>query len=730
MKIIVLGGGPGGLYCSLLLKKANPALDITVIERNPFNATYGWGVVFSDRTLASFREADYPTFKEITDQFVLWEAIDIWYRNERIQCGGHIFTGMSRRVLLNILQNRCRELDVMVKFETDIIEVKTLTENGDYDLFIAADGVNSLTRKVYADVFKPNLEVGKAKFVWFGTDKVFDAFTFIFRENEHGLFQAHAYPFEGTTSTFIIECEEETWLRAGLDKMDEAANIAYCQKLFADNLGHHRLLSNRSLWVNFATVKNKTWHHGKIVLLGDAAHTAHFSIGSGTKLAMDGAIAFANAFEQHPNNLEAALNDYELERRPRVEGLQEAAKVSQAYFEEVKKYLHLEPMQFAFYLLTRSGRISYDNLRLRDPYFVDTIDRWFAASSAMSGAPAQASHSFSLLEAGVAPPPMFNSLQMRGMSLPNRVVLSPAPTYSANEGLPNETHLAQLKRRALSGAALVMTELAAVSPEGRITPGCAGLYSAEHATAWTRMVELIHTTSSAKAALQLAHAGPRGSTRPRLAGLDRPLPAGNWPLLSASAIPYTPISQIPKAMDRTDMDKVCDDFVRAADMGNTAGFDLLQLHFGHGYLLATFISPLTNKRDDAYGGSLENRMRFPLEIFEAVRAVWPKDKPISVAFSATDWVKGGLSDAEATAVAGLFKAHGCDLIEVLAGQTTLAAKPTYDPGFLTPLSDRIRNEAEIKTMVAGNLTTTGEVNSILASGRADLCIMSPLHIAS
>lgn len=717
MKITIIGGGPGGLYSGLLLKKADPTRDVTIIERNPRNATYGWGVVFSDRTLNSFREADYKSYQEITDQFVIWSAIDIWYQGRLMRCDGHAFAGLARKRLLNILQDRCQELGVKLKFETEF-EVDNLARLTDTDLIVAADGINSKIREVYAEVFQPQLEAGKAKYIWYGTDKVFDSFTFIFRENEHGLFQVHAYPFDGTTGTFIIECTEETWRKAGLDQADEAASIAYCERLFAEDLGSHRLMSNNSKWINFIRVKNKVWHHHNIVLLGDAVHTAHFSIGSGTKLAMEDAIAFANAFERY-DDLEAALDEYELERKPVVEILQRAALESRTYFENVNRYIHLEPEQFAFYLLTRSGRISYDNLRLRDPYFVQAVDHWFAAST---------SAGMDQNRLIIAAPPLFNPLKLREMTLANRAVLSPTSSHAAVEGLPAETHADQLICRAQGGTSLVMTEPTAVSAAGRITPGDTGLYTEDHLAAWRSIVETIHQTTPAQIALQLGHAGRRGSTRPRSEGLDRPLREGNWPLISASPLPYTPASQLPKAMDRADLDRVRDDFVRAADMARQAGFDLLQLHFAQGYLLASFISPLTNRRQDEYGGSLENRLRFPLDVFDAVRAVWPAGKPISVAISATDWAAGGLDVDEAVCIAGEFKAHGCDLIHVLAGQTTPNAKPVYGSGFLIPFSDWVRNNAHVPTMTSGNITTTDQLNTILAAGRADLCLMNPLQL--
>ena len=466
MKIVTLGAGPGGLYCSLLLKKANPKLDITVIERNPHDATYGWGVVFSDRTLNSFREADYKSYKAITDQFVIWDAIDVFYQGEMVRCGGHIFAGMARRELLLVLQERCRELGVNLQFDT---EVEDLAQFAGCDLIIACDGVNSMIRKTYEDIFKPDLAVGQAKFVWFGTHRVFDSFTFIFRENEHGLFQVHAYPFDGNTSTFIVECAEDVWLRAGLDQAGEAESIAYCEKLFAADLHGHSLLSNRSLWINFITVKNKTWRYKNVVLLGDSAHTAHFSIGSGTKLAMEDAIALANAFEQHGADLETAFKNYEAERRPRVDLLQAAAIESQSYFENVKRYTHLDPLQFTFHLLTRSGRITYDNLRLRDPYYSESVDRWFTTKACLQEDDQAGSAPDRILT--IAPPPMFTPLQLRNMALANRVALSPVSTYSAREGLPDATHREQLIRRARSGVALIITEPTAVSANGRITAG-------------------------------------------------------------------------------------------------------------------------------------------------------------------------------------------------------------------------------------------------------------------
>lgn len=719
MKIVILGAGPAGLYSGLLIKKANPSHDITIIERNAADVTYGWGVVFSDRTLGSFQRADNKTYEQITDHFVIWDTIDVYYRGEKIRCGGHVIASISRKRLLNILQNRCRELGIALKFSC---EINDLAELDSSDLLIAADGLNSIVRKTYASIFKPNIEFGKARYIWLGANKVLDAFTFIFRENEHGLFQVHAYPFSGATSTFIVECDEASWIKAGLDKADEAESLAYCQQLLADNLDGATLLSNNSKWISFPTLKTQRWHHQNMVLLGDSAHTAHFSIGSGTKLAMEDAIALASALEQH-QDLETALNEYELERKAVVEVFQKAARESQAYFETIKRYLALDPMQFTFQLLTRSGRISYDDLRLRDPRFGDMVDRWATqkASSLLIGENSAEVHP----QAFFAPPPMFTPMRLRTLTLPNRLILSPLSSCSAFDGIPGEGYAEQMHKAALGCAGLVLTEPIAISADGRITPESTGIYDTSHVEAWKRIVEFIHAHTSTKVAIQLNHAGRRGSTRSRAEGLDRALRQGNWPLLSASPIPYTPYSQVPKEMNRADMDRVCHDFVLSARRAHEADFDLSQLHFGHGYLLASFISPLTNHRNDEYGGDIEHRMRFPLEVFDAVRAAWPQHKPISVAISVTDSAKGGFDVDDAVIVAQMLKAHRCDIIAVVAGQTTIDSEPAYGRGYLTPLSDRVRNEAGIPTMVGGYLTTSDEVNTILAAGRADLCIMNP-----
>jgi anthraniloyl-CoA monooxygenase len=717
LKIVSIGGGPAGLYLSILMKQADPAHDITVIERNRADDTFGFGVVFSDETVQNFAEADRPSYDAITQAFAHWTDIDIHYNGAVLTSTGHGFAGMSRKKMLNILQSRAQELGVNLKFETDVTD---LAPYRGADLILAADGVNSWIRAKYAEQFGPELDWRRNKFVWLGAKMQLPAFTFIFKQSQHGLFRVHAYQYDREYSTFIVECTEETWTRAGLDTADEDQTIAYCEALFRDELKGARLIKNRSLWRTFPTVKNRRWHHENIVLMGDAAHTAHFSIGSGTKLAMEDAIALADALRKY-SNVDTALDAYEAERRPGVDAVQRAAQVSLQWFEETERYFgRLEPIQFAFSMLTRSLRITHENLRIRDPKFVQQVDAWFAGKAA--------NQSGVNVPVEPAPPPMFTPFRLRDMVIPNRVVVSPMCQYSAEDGMPEDWHLVHIGSRALGGAGLVMTEMTDVSRDGRISPGCTGMYRQEHVAAWKRVVDFVRRHSPAKIGMQLAHAGRKGSTKLAWEGIDEPLADGNWQILAPSPIPYLAHSQVPKPMDRADMDQVRDDFVRAARMAEQAGFDIIELHFAHGYLLASFLSPLTNKRTDEYGGALEKRMRFPLEVFDAVRKVWPQAKPISVRISATDWMPDGFTPDDAVAVARALKAHGCDVIDVSAGQTVPEAKPVYGRLFQTPFADRVRHEADMPTMTVGNISSWSDVNSILAAGRADLCVLARAHL--
>jgi anthraniloyl-CoA monooxygenase len=721
MKITILGAGPAGLYAALLLKKNGPRAEVRVIERNPADATYGWGVVFSDRTLAAFQEADYTSYKAISESFVIWDTLAVRYRETEMRCGGHVIAGIARKRLLGILQDRCRELGVALEFER---EINDLADLGEYDLLIGADGVNGLTRRTYEQALGPKIKPGRAKFIWFGSDLLLDCFTFMFRVSEHGLFQVHAYPFTGDRSTFIVECSEETWRRAGLDQASEEESIAYCERLFAPDLRGARLLSNRSLWVSFQTLRTARWHTGNVVLLGDAVHTAHFSIGSGTKLAMEDSIALANALSQYPDrypDLERALSEYEMQRKPVVETLQAAAHESRVYFETLSRYLGLEPVPFTFNLLTRSGRVTYDDLRLLDPRFGELVDRW--CGSQVGGRGGQSRGGIALR---VASSPAFTPLRVRNVYVLNRIALHPELLGGGDKGIPpNAENWSPDVGPLHNGGGLLVTQAVAVSAQGRRTANCPGMYGEEQQNEWAENLTYIHEERG-KVCLALNHAGRRGATQfGTHTPPDRPLREGAWPLLAPSALPYTQKSQVPREMTREDMQRVREEFVGAAQRADAAGFDMVLLHMAHGYLLASFLSPLSNQRVDEYGGALESRLRFPLEVFDAARAIWPREKPLGVVLHADDCAPGGYTIDDAVAVARILKEHGCDLIQPLAGQTVPDGAPSYGPGFLTRYSDRIRNEAGIPTLVGGYLTTMNEVNTILAAGRADLCILSP-----
>ena len=718
MKVAVIGGGPAGLFASLLLRKSDLAHEVTVYERNRPEETFGFGVVFSDATEQALAQADTAVTAAMTAQSHRWDDIEIHYRGTVHRSGGHAFSGLSRKALLHILADRCRELGVRLCFQREIPDPEPLRAA---DLVVAADGANSTVRERYRDRFGPSVDVRPNRFVWLGTTKPFPAFTFYFKEDRHGLWRAHVYQYEPGHATFIVEAREETWRAAGMDRAGEAETLAFCEALFAPELDGHRLLSNRSIWRAFPTIRNEHWHHENLVLLGDAAHTAHFSVGSGTKLAMEDAMALVTTLGREPD-LALALRAYEEARRPAVESLQRAAQASLQWFEETERYMDLDPLQFAFTLLTRSLRITHENLRVRDPAFVERIDRWFAEEAAREA------RVDAVAASACPPPPMFTPLRLRGLLLENRVAVSPMCQYSAEGGLPNDWHLVHLGTRAMGGAALVFTEMTDVSPEGRISPGCTGFYTPEQAAAWKRIVDFVHGNSRAKIALQLGHAGRKGSTQLSWEGENEPLPSGGWPILAPSALPYFPHSQVPREMSGADLERVRNEFARAARLAVDVGFDMLEIHAAHGYLLASFISPLTNRRTDRYGGSLENRMRFPLEVFDAVRAAWPEDRPISVRISAVDWHPEGHGPEDAVLVARMLKEHGCDVVDVSAGQTVPDQRPVYGRLFQTPFSDRIRHEVGIATMAVGNISSYADVNTILAAGRADLCLLARAHL--
>jgi anthraniloyl-CoA monooxygenase len=724
MRIAVVGGGPGGLYFAALTRQLDPSHEITVWERNAEDDTFGFGVVFSDETLGGIEHADPAIHEAMSREFARWDDIDIHYRGHVTTSGGHGFAAMSRRRLLQILHARCRELGVTLRFNTEAPTTRELAAA--HDLVVCADGVNSTARAAHTAAFRPTLDVRRCKFMWLGTDLVFDAFKFYIVETPHGVMQIHGYPYDATGSTFIVEMNDEVWKRAGFGALagrpfapgeSDLASIAAIRRLFGDILGEHTVHANNSKWISFTTVRNERWHDGKVVILGDAAHTAHFSIGSGTKLAMEDALALAACLHEG-ESVALALEAYEAERKPVVVSTQRAAQASLEWFENLGQYVHQEPPQFAFNILTRSRRVTYENLRLRDPEFVSDVDAWFA--SQVDG-PKQP-------QFAAATPPMFQPFRLRDLELKNRVIVSAMDMYSAQDGMPNDFHLVQTGGKALGGAGLVMTEMVCVSARGRITPGCAGMYAPEHEAGWRRIVDFVHDRTTARIGLQLGHSGRKGSTRLMWEGMDEPLPEGNWETMAPSPIPYSSNNQVPHELNTDEMAEIRRQFVRSAEAGDRAGFDLLELHCAHGYLLSSFISPIANHRSDAYGGTLPQRLRFPLEVFDAVRVVWPAHKPITVRISATDWYPGGNDAADAVEIARAFAVHGADAIDVSTGQVAKDEQPAFGRSYQTPYADRIRNEVGIATIAVGAISSYDDVNSLVLAGRADLCALARVHL--
>jgi anthraniloyl-CoA monooxygenase len=724
VRIAVTGGGPGGLYFAALAKQLGPGDEITVWEQNAADDTFGFGVVFSDETLGGIEHADPGIYQAMEREFARWDDIDVHFKGQTITSGGHGFAAMNRRRLLQILQERCRELGVRLHFAAQAPPAAELAAC--HDLVVAADGANSATRAAFGATFSPERDVRQCKYMWLGTDLVFDAFKFYIEQTPHGVMQVHGYPYDATGSTFIVEMHDSVWRAAGfaalggtslLPGQSDTESIARIREIFGAVLDGHAVHANNSKWISFATLRCGSWHHRNVVLLGDAAHTAHFSIGSGTKLAMEDALALAACLHEQPG-VEAALTAYEDERRPVVASTQRAAQASLEWFENLGQYVHQEPEQFAFNIITRSRRVTHGNLRVRDPEFAHRIDAWFAGHEKRRG-----------MSPGDVVPPMFQPLRLGGLELKNRVAVSAMDMYSAQDGIPSDFHLVHLGGKALGGAGLVMTEMVCVSPDGRITPGCAGLYGPEHEDAWRRITGFVHENSTAKIGLQLGHSGRKGSTRLMWEGIDEPLESGNWEVCGPSAIAYRPgVNQVPRELTLAEMAVIKDEFVAAARAADRSGFDLIELHCAHGYLLSSFISPLTNRRSDGYGGSLERRLAYPLEVFTAVRAAWPRDKPMTVRISATDWCEGGVTAADAIAVARAFAAAGAAAIDTSTGQVTPDEKPAFGRSYQTPFADAIRNQAGVATIAVGVISSFDDVNSIILAGRADLCALGRAHL--
>ena len=721
MKIACIGGGPGGLYFAISIKLQNPNTEVVVIERNRPADTFGWGVVLSDETLNNLENNDSISAKKIRSNFAYWDDIALHHKGIKLKSTGHGFCGIGRKTLLTILQERAIELEVKLQFEVEVGSASEYMKQ--YDIVVASDGLNSKIRNEFSEFFKPDTDLRACQFVWLGTNQKFDdAFTFIFEETKHGWIWAHAYQFDSNTATFIVECNQDTFDAFGFNNLTQSESINICQDIFKDYLDGNALMTNAkhirgSAWIKFPRVLCEKWSHKNIVLLGDASATAHFSIGSGTKLALESAISLATNLVIE-KNYKLAFEKYEDTRKLEVLRLQSAARNSVEWFEDVERYLNLDPIQLKYSLLTRSQRISHENLRERDPQWLNQAEKWFQSKAGVN--------SNEKVRA-----PMFAPFKLRGLELKNRIVVSPMAQYKAVNGCPTDWHFVHYAERAKGGAGLIYVEMTCVSPEGRITPGCTGLYSEKHELAWKKIIDFIHLETDAKISCQIGHSGRKGSTQLGWEEMDVPLKADNWSIISASSIPWSDSNAVPEEMTEQKMEEVLKQFVSSTEMANRAGFDMVELHAAHGYLISSFISPKSNVRTDKYGGSLDNRMRYPIEVAKAMRESWPKEKPMSVRISANDWVgKQGVTPEESVTIAKMFKNIGIDIIDVSAGQTSDEAKPVYGRMFQTPFSDRIRNEAGINTMAVGNIYEADHVNSILMAGRADLVCLARPHLSN
>ena len=713
MKVTIIGGGPGGLYFAILAKKRWPEWEIDVYERNRPDDTFGFGVVFSDQTLGFLDEYDKPSYESIRRSFAYWDDVDIHYQNHVMRCAGNGFCGCSRLTLLQLLQQRAEALGVRIEFECEITDESRFDDS---DLIVAADGIASLIRDKYQDAFGTHIELRRNYFCWLGSTRELDAFKYFFRQTEHGIIVMHAYQYERGMSTWVCEMQPATFAGFGFGDMPEADYVRALQEIFAAELDDHPLIANRSLWRQFPEVKNDTWVKDNIVLIGDSQHTAHYSIGSGTKLAMESSIALFNAIKTH-KELDAALAAFDHERRTDVEITQHAADVSLAWFETMDEHWDVEPEKFAFQVMSRSKQITYENLRIRDASFVAKVEKAFIKAQRAAG------HT---VPDDIAP--MFAPFRLRDMELVNRVVVSPMAQYSAVDGMPTDWHFVHYGSRGIGGAGLIHTEMSCPSADARITPSCAGIWSDEQAASWRRITDFVHARSPAKMCMQIGHAGRKGSTRVASEGMDLPLAEGNWPIYSASSLPYRAESAAPIALDRQKMSEITAQFADAARRADAAGFDMIELHAAHGYLLASFISPLTNQRSDEYGGTIDARMRYPVEVFAAMRAVLPRTKPMSIRLSASDWAPGGIDEDDLIRACGLLKEAGVDVINVSTGQTVSDERPVYGRMFQVSFADKVKHRVNIPVIVAGNITNADQVNTIVLSGRADLVALARPHL--